>query len=153
MPAVPVTPTPTTTGYTFGDIGGCNCSGLPPNPFPCSPCTLPLADMTVSWVNSLSGNGNAPLVWNGNSGTPGWTSACVGGIEYAFTCFTFRVNSFSGGGCTGTVSYCEYPGGPPNELTFVSHTCSPLSLTFDCTLGDCPVLAGGGFSSFTITYP
>ena len=162
--APPLTPTPARRRLWLPsqpglrNAGACGCCGSPtPTPTCTSlPCNLPLTDLTVSYVNPVSGNGSFTLPYTGSNS---WQCQCCGpgSLIYGLACnspntLQFTVTYFTGGTCpTGTTATCSNDGGPGNQLTLSSYTCSPLSLTFTATEGGCPVLVNGGFESFTIS--
>ena len=120
----------------------------------CSPCNIPGQDLTLSWVNVISGNGSTPLTY---AQTPAsWTSACSNGLLYKTVCtggqVELRVIYFTTGSCpTGTQQYCSNLRGTPHGLTLSSYTCSPFSMTFLSTAAACPAITSGGYTQFTIT--
>ena len=131
-----------------GSDCGCCASGLT-----CSPCDIPLRDLTVTWTNSIIGTGSVTMVFDGVNQ---WNSACTNQLLYSLTCATgaikFSVTYFVSGSCpTGQRQSCVSPGASPQALTLASYTCSgPFQLNYTCAFADCSVLAGNGYSAFTI---
>jgi len=123
----------------------------------CAPCSLPATNLTISWVNGLSGNGSDTLTYTGGA-SPIWQTGCSGaGGDNIFklVCtggsIELRVYYFTSGFCpTGGSSYCSNLLTSPRALTLSAHTCSPLSLTFTCGAA-CSFLTAAGYTSFTIT--
>jgi hypothetical protein len=121
---------------------------------PCSPCNIPEANLTLSWVNPILGNGATTLTWN--PGARNWTStACVRGQSYQLQCAFGQINFFAtyyiSGECpTGETNVCSSLSTFPFGLTLVSHTCSPFSMTWN-TSPNCPNVESPGFRSFTVT--
>jgi hypothetical protein len=71
-PSPTPTPTPTSSGYTFGDIGGCNC------PVPCVACgqwMVPTGIYSINWTSTTIGSGSSTLTFN--PAGPNWTSPCL----------------------------------------------------------------------------
>ncbi len=130
----------------------------------CSPCDLPQADMTISWVNVFFGNGSTTLVYAGGSI---WASATCedgsgppndDGLLFQLNCnggsIELRAIFFTSGICpSGTQQYCSNLRINPLALTLSSHTCTPISFTFTVNGTNCPTLFGTGNQSFTVTYP
>jgi len=122
----------------------------------CSPCSIPEQNLTLSWVNLISGNGSTSLVYS-NTGPPvSWTSACTNGLLYKLLCtggeVEFRVIYFTAGSCpSGTQQYCSNLRVTPFGLTLSSYTCSPFSMTFLSKSAACPAITGSGYTQFTIT--
>jgi hypothetical protein len=123
----------------------------------CTPCSIPTTNLTVSWVNILSGNGSDTLVYS-SGGSPIWKSACSGpggqnifNLECASGVITLQVFYFSSGSCpSGSSSSCSNALASPHQLVLSSSTCSPFSVTFTCGAA-CSFLDAAGFTSFTIT--
>jgi hypothetical protein len=122
---------------------------------PCSPCSLPTSNLTVSWTNPILGNGSATMTYTASPES--WTTGCCdGGIYFQLFCtgssIELRAYFFTSGSCpTGTTSYCSNLGSAPLQLTLSNHTCSPLSLTFTVNGTDCPTLFSDGNTRFTVT--
>ena len=120
----------------------------------CSPCNIPTQNLTLSWVNTVSGNGSTTLAY---AGTPAsWTSGCSHGLLYNLVCTTgqveLRVIYFSTGSCpAGTQQYCSNLRVTPFGLTLSSYTCSPFSMTFLSNSSGCPAITNSGYTKFTIT--
>jgi hypothetical protein len=120
----------------------------------CSPCSMPTQNLTLSWVNVISGNGSTTLTY---STTPvSWTSGCSDGLLYKLLCtggqVELRVIYFTSGSCpTGTQEYCSNLRVTSFGLTLSSFTCSPLSMTFLSNSSGCPTISRTGYSKFTIT--
>jgi hypothetical protein len=120
----------------------------------CSPCNIPAQDLTLSWVNVISGNGSTTLSY---ATTPmSWTSGCTDGLIYKLLCtggqVELRVIHFTGGFCpTGTQQYCSNLRSAPLGLTLSSFTCSPLSMTFLPQAVGCPAISTTGYLKLTIT--
>ena len=139
----------------LGGIGSpCCCEGNAMQA--CSPCDLPLQDLTVSWTNPLFGPGSDTMFY-----TPGpnqWLTPCLATFNsrLQILCISgplilFSLISFIGVSCSGgTVSCTNHPAVP--RLSLTSHTCSPLSLTYTVLYPAC-ALSTLGFTSFTVTYP
>jgi hypothetical protein len=121
----------------------------------CLPCVIPAEDLTVSWVNLLSGDGSAPLIYT--TGPSAWTASCVDdGLIFKLGCnsgnIELRITFFIAGDCPdGESNYCSNFGEPPFQLTLASHTCSPFSLTFTVGEDACPAVYGAGNTVITIT--
>jgi hypothetical protein len=121
----------------------------------CSPCALPQQNLTVSWVNSLSGNGQTTLAYT--TSPVSWTSGCSRGLQFKLICtagqIEFRAIYWTSGGCPGPgqSQYCSNLRATPFGLTFSSFTCTPLSLTFTVSPAACPAISASGYASFTIT--
>ena len=99
----------------------------------CSPCNIPAQNLTLSWVNVISGNGSTPLTYA--TAPASWTSGCSNGLLYKLVCtggqVELRVIYFTAGSCpTGTQQYCSNLRVTPFGLTLSSYTCSPFSMTF-----------------------
>lgn len=120
----------------------------------CSPCSIPTQNLTLSWVNVISGNGSTTLTY---ANTPAaWTSGCTNGLLYKLVCtggqVELRVIYFTTGSCpTGSQQYCSNLRATPFGLTLSSYTCSPFSLTFLSRSAACPTVANSGYTQFTIT--
>ncbi len=120
----------------------------------CSPCNIPAQNLTLSWVNPISGNGSTALVY---ATTPAsWTSGCSNGLLYKLICtggeVELRVIYFMTGSCpTGTQQYCSNLRVTPYGLTLSSYNCSPFAMTFLSKSAACPAITGSGYTQFTIT--
>jgi hypothetical protein len=120
----------------------------------CAPCNIPTQNLTLSWVNPISGNGSTTLNY---AATPrSWTSGCSNGLLYKLVCtggqVELRVIYFATGSCpTGSQQYCSNLNVAPFGLTLSSFTCSPLSMIFLPNASGCPVISGSGYSKFTVT--
>ncbi|MFO0892143.1 MAG: hypothetical protein U0790_23770 [Isosphaeraceae bacterium] len=128
-------------------------SGAAPSSLDCSPCKIPRKDLTVSWVNPILGDGSATLAYS----APGqWDSPCVHGLLYSLSCpgsaVRFDVTYFTSGSCpSGQRQTCSSTGAAPLAIRLAASTCSPFYLRYAVTGSGCPVLASGGYTSFTIT--
>jgi hypothetical protein len=134
--------------------GCCGCSGG--GTIACSPCAIPGQNLTLSWVNPITGNGSVTLVYASGGGSSAWDFECSSGLIYQLACnagsIELRVFYFISGACpTGQSAYCSNLRSDPFALTLSSHTCSPFSLTFSTTISGCPVLVNNGYESFTVT--
>jgi hypothetical protein len=143
--------------FSLGGIGApCCCTEGPPV-LVCNPCDIPEENLTLSYVNPISGNGTAALIYS--SSPTGWTSACAGAgdsLIWKLLCtggqIELRAIYFTAGSCpTGTEQYCSNLRSNPLKLTLASYTCSPFSITFTLTSASCPVLLSSGYTSFTVT--
>lgn len=143
------------TAYAVGgrwvaERGGSNAGGS----LACSPCNIPAQNLTLSWVNSINGNGSTTLTYA--SGPMTWTSGCSNGLLYKLVCtgglVELRVIYFTTGSCpAGTQQYCSNLRAMPYGLTLSSYTCEPFSMTFLSTSPGCVATSGGGYTQFTIT--
>jgi hypothetical protein len=135
-------------GLTNWDIGACCCD------CPCYPCTLPQADVTLSYSNYYTHAGSAVLTYGTDaSGACHWIS---GNITWGAIFFTFEVH------CSDTCSWAIFFDNPSgsygwdhpaacaafpgnwNVLALQSGwTCSPLSVTWRAQ--------SGPFTLFTVT--
>jgi hypothetical protein len=120
----------------------------------CSPCNIPTQNLTLSWVNFISGNGSTTLTYA--TSPTSWTSGCSNGLLYKLVCtggqVELRVIYFATGSCpTGSQQYCSNLNVAPSGLTLSSFTCSPLSMTFLSNASGCPVISGSGYTKFTVT--
>jgi hypothetical protein len=120
----------------------------------CSPCNIPAQNLTLSWVNALSGNGSTGLTYA--TAPASWTSGCSNGLLYKLLCtggeVELRVIYFNMGFCpTGTQQYCSNLRVTPYGLTLSSFTCSPFSMTFLSKPAACPAITSSGYTQFTIT--
>jgi hypothetical protein len=120
----------------------------------CSPCNIPTQNLTLSWVNLISGNGSTALTYA--TTTASWTSGCSNGLLYTLVCtgglVEFRVIYFTTGSCpTGSQQYCSNLRVTPFGLTLSSFTCSPFSMTFLPNALGCPAITNTGYTKFTIT--
>jgi hypothetical protein len=129
--------------------------------FPCSPCAIPARNLTISWVNPLTGNGADTLIYN--SSGPSWATGCSGGagagnqLIFKLLCtggtIEFRVYYFVSGTCpTGQSDYCSNLRPTGAQLLLSNYTCgSGFTLVFATTTESCPTIGGSGFTSFVIT--
>jgi hypothetical protein len=121
----------------------------------CSPCGLPRRNLTLSWVNPLSGNGSTALSYDSSSVS--WTSNCTNNLRFTLLCtggqIEFRVTYWLSGSCPGpgTTQYCSNLRPSPFGLTIQNYSCSPFSLTLGLTSSTCPTITGSGFTQFTVT--
>jgi hypothetical protein len=118
----------------------------------CSPCSIPDEDLTISWVNILSGDGSAVLTYS----APNWMTICVDdGIKFQLSCTSgsieLRAIFYTGADCTGSSNYCSNLRAAPLTLTLSNYTCSPFSLTFTIGEDGCNELYSVGNTTFTIT--
>ena len=162
-------PLPVTNPYTITITGGGNlnfstsqsitCGGsysynVCESGVSCSPCAIPTEDLTITWTNPITGNGSATLTYTAPST---WTTGCCDdGLIFTLQCtedeIELRATYFISGECpTGDSNYCSNLRTPNFQVTLVSSTCSPFSLTFDCTDDACPTLFGVGNTQFIIT--
>jgi hypothetical protein len=122
---------------------------------PCSPCNIPKHNLTLSWINSLIGNGSATLTYT--HAPASWTSGCSHGLQFKLLCtggqVELRVIYWTSGACPGPgqIQYCSNLRAMPFGLTISSYTCSPFSVTFLTTSGGCPAITSSGYTQFTIT--
>jgi hypothetical protein len=142
------------TAYAVGGRWVAERGGSRGGSFPCAPCAIPEQDLTVSWVNSIIGNGSTLLSYSPTP--PAWTSGCSNGLLYKLLCtggqLELRVIYFATGPCpTGTQQYCSNLRVAPYGLTLASFTCSPFAMTVVTTTASCPVLINSGYSQFTVT--
>ena len=119
----------------------------------CSPCNIPKQDLTLSWTNTLTGNGSTTLTYN--AALSNWTTGCVLNQQYKLFCsggqIDFSVIYIISGTCpTGQTNTCSNLTANPFGLTLVSHTCTPFSFTWT-TVPDCPNVEAPGYIDFTIT--
>ena len=121
----------------------------------CAPCSIPKKNLTVSWTNSLSGNGSTALIY-----TPSplaWASPCSNGLQFALLCTAnqveFRVKFWVTGTCPGpgNTQFCSNLRPPPYGLTMSSYSCSPFSMTLQPTSSTCQTVTSSGYTQFTIT--
>jgi hypothetical protein len=121
----------------------------------CSPCSIPHQNLTVSWVNTLLGNGQAVLVYT--AFPTSWTSGCANGLQFKLLCtggqVEFRAIYWTSGACPGPgqTQYCSNLRATPFGLALSSSNCTPLSLTFTISSVTCPAISASGYTSFTIT--
>ena len=143
---------------------GCPCTCSAPCCFTaCSPCPIPKKDLTISWVNPLTGNGSDTLVYNGTS----WATGCSGGagagnqVVFSLACTGGNViliaTFYTSGTCpTGAHSSCTTNGSVGSELIPGTTICgdtpgTPFSMTVTLTNVSCPALSVNGYTSFTIS--
>jgi len=139
-------------GRWVAERGSSNGSGT----VGCSPCDIPQTNLTLSWVNPLSGNGSTMLTY-----TPipvSWvTSACFNGLKAELVCtggqLELRVIYWISGACPGPglTQYCSNLRATPFGLTLSSYTCSPFSMIFQSRSAGCPAITLSGYTSFTVT--
>ena len=140
------------SGRWLAEKGGSRGGG---GSIPCSPCSIPTEDLTVSWMNLLDGDGMATMAYD--AGTHSWSSGCAdNGLFFSMSCnsgeIEFRANFFTSGVCpTGTINYCSNLRTPTLKLTITDYTCSPFSLTIDVTDSDCPTVYSFGNTQFVVT--
>ncbi len=121
----------------------------------CLPCSIPDEDLTVSWVNLLSGDGLATMTYT--TGPSAWTASCVDdGLIFKLGCnsgnIELRATFFVAGDCPdGESNFCSNFGVPPFAFTLTSYICSPFSLTFTVGEDGCPAVYGAGNTQITIT--
>jgi hypothetical protein len=152
MPTPTPTPTPVPTGYTYGDVGGCNCAPA------CSPCALPMANLMVAYTALNGVSGSAVLAYLGYLAPYyTWSTACitagstaVGGLTaQAFKILIFcqpdvgtvySIQYYFAPACASAFSVCYTADG---GLTTAGSTCSPLNVTVSVAPGmACPVFTG-----------
>lgn len=142
-------------GFKSGASGGCECCSSKENFTNCGGCDIPDSNLTVTWHNGVTGDGSAPLVFNGINS---WKSACSGGgfnqRIFSVGCNSgaveFRVTSFISGTCPdGITVFCSTFGG---TLTRTSLTCGSGFL-MEVSVNDhsCPDLFENGYTGFTIS--
>ena len=157
IPVVVVGSTPPQKGdlllaFSVGGRWVAESSVRPPG-LPCWPCSIPRKTLTVSWTNSMLGNGSAPLVYR----PPGlWSTGCINQVIFALDCLggvtQFAVSFFVSGSCPGGQSQsCQSPGYEPFGLTLVDYTCEPFMLHYQIVGAECPLLSGSGYTSFVVT--
>ncbi len=120
----------------------------------CSPCSIPTQNLTLSWVNFISGNGSTTLTYVTTPAS--WTSGCSNGLLYKLVCtggqVELRVIHFTSGLCpTGTQEYCSNLRVAPLGITLSTYTCSPFTMTFLSNASGCPAITSTGYTKFTIT--
>ena len=127
----------------------------------CSPCLIPARNLTISWVNSLTGNGSDTLVYSAVG--PTWTTGCSGGagvgnkLLFKLYCtggtVELRVFFFVTGACPdGETEYCSNLQSPGSQLTLNSYVCDDgFTLAFTLTELSCPAVSSSGFTGFIIT--
>jgi hypothetical protein len=121
----------------------------------CSPCNIPIEDLTITWTNAFTGTSSATMTYT--SGLELWTTGCVDdGLQFRISCnegtIELRAVFFLSGSCpTGTSNYCSNLRSSPVALTISDHTCFPFSVTFTVAEGDCPPIYGEGNTQFVIT--
>lgn len=147
-------------GIKFAGFGGstgkgCGCCGAPV--CTCGTCSIPEADLTVSWTNLIIGNGSTPVVYQGSCQ---WISACTNQLLFQLVCTSgqvdFRVYYFLSGSCpTGQSQYCSTRRSSPNQLTQTGLTCGSSSFLLTCTVtsASCPNIATYGYTAFSVSYP
>ncbi len=124
--------------------------------FTCGTCTIPKANLTVTYHNGVIGDGTAVLVWDGVNN---WQSVCTNQVIYQILCNAgtpeFRVRYFISGSCpTGQSAFCSTLGSNPLKLTKDSLVCgASFDIEVSVTNAGCPNLWGNGYTSFSITYP
>jgi hypothetical protein len=90
------------------------------------------------------------------NGVNQWRSACVDQLLLTLSCqggvIDFSVRYFPTGGCPdGSSQTCAGSYAGPYRLTLVQQLCTPFVLTYSSTPAWCPILAGRGYTQFTIT--
>lgn len=123
----------------------------------CMPCNIPTSDLTVSWINLITGDGSATMTHT--SGPDAWTTGCADdGLLFKLQCnsgnIELQVTYFVAGSCpTGEANFCSNAFGAANPflLTLASFTCSPFTLVFSVTEDGCPSVNSAGNTQFTIT--
>jgi len=121
----------------------------------CSPCPIPLKDLTLSWTNLISGPGSTTLTYTPSPNV--WKTGCVDDQIYELLCssgtIVLAVTYFISGECpTGQSQRCSSTGAYPLALVRSSYTCTPFSVTYTVAPG-CPEVEAPGYTSFTITDP
>ncbi len=121
----------------------------------CSPCNLPITNLTISWTNPLTGNGSATLIYSASPQQ--WLAQCVdNGLTFKLLCtgggVELQATYYTSGGCPGgTSQYCSNLRSSPVELTLSSSTCSPLNITFTVGASMCPQVYSLGNTQFVVT--
>lgn len=128
---------------------------------PCGACDLPFEDLTLSYVNTIAGNGTVTLVPGG--GTT-WTSACVkigstSWYQFTWSCISgtmvLSVSKYSTSGCLTPSNTCASNSSSSTKLITVSTSCSPLDYEYSVgpypALPSCGYLSVDGFTTFEIT--
>lgn len=150
--------------FSLGGLGSpCCCAGTPTRP--CHPCSIPEADLTLSWSSSLYGAGSTTLFYT-LGGTPTeWLSACLwippapfggpGGTKayyiakYGVSCigsgigstFVFSIISYTTNVnvtpvCTTIATNPLCSSNDASHLIgIVSSTCSPFSMVLNPAIG------------------
>lgn len=140
--------------FSVWDIQNCGCTSPGQT---CSPCVIPYSSGTLSYTNTLFGNGSVVLTWNGSSGSLArWNAATInfgGGSTYTFhlLCFggatTLSVNDQFGDDCPDITAAC---------WQVIDYTCSPYHIHFQI-INPLPSLCSGfcatpGSAGFTDLY-
>jgi len=118
----------------------------------CTPCRIPEANLTLSWTNSMLGNGSATLTYNAPNV---WRSVCTNEIIFALVCaagsMQLSVTYFLSGECpTGQSQACIGPGSAPFGLTLADYTCSPFHFHYRVTGVNCPLIWESGYTDFYV---
>ena len=148
-------------GFKLGGLGGgstiCCCSGSGTPSQPCGPCAIPEANITISWVNPLTGNGSTTMIYTASP--QAWEALCLdGAITATMKCIGGAIQlliTYYGATCPASpIASCSNTGSRPNKITLASSSCLPsFSLVFTVNGTDCPQVYSLGYTSFTITYP
>jgi hypothetical protein len=138
-------------GRWVAERGG---TSYPPE-YTCGNCSIPRRNLTVSWTNSILGNGATTLFYSGTP-TVQWLSECTNQLLYEIVCtqieVELRVYFFVSGVCpSGQGEYGSTIRSSPYGLIQISVSCSPLLLTSSVTSTSCPNLASIGYTGFTVS--
>lgn len=132
--------------------GACCCGGLPS--CSCGDCAIPQQNLTVSWTNTVIGNGSTTFFYTAPCS---WSTGCVHGLIYEMICnafhvVEFRVRYFISGVCpTGQSEFCSTEGANPKRLVRTGLTCGDdFLLTATCDNTSCSNLAANGYTGFTV---
>ena len=132
----------------------CCCAGTPV--YPCGTCSIPKANLTVSWTNLILGNGSTTLVYSSSPSTV-WASGCSNQLLYKVSCvggvLVFQVTYFISGSCpTGQAQTCQTGSTNPHKLTTTSQVCGASFLwVIGLTSTTCPTLSAFGYTGFTVS--
>lgn len=147
MPPGP-TPTPTPTGYTYWDIGACNCAAF----CPATPCNIPQRNLAAACHNTNTGNtGTGTIAYLGGCKWGGCVTLGPGAESFymmidasgATPCYRlvrFANSNCSGGALTGGTCFgnplncASTPGSPcatdTAGLQIHAVSCSPYDVIF-----------------------
>jgi hypothetical protein len=145
-------------GFHGSEGTGCGCCGGGTG-FACGSCTIPAADLTLSWSGFLPGS--TTLFYDGPTHT--WTSACtgipgLGNTLWTLSCLPGNVVQLVGefvssdGTCSDPAGSCASNSGAPFLLTNTGLTCGDSFLA-TYTVDDCDIFAdnGTGITGLTIS--
>jgi hypothetical protein len=118
----------------------------------CNPCPIPKQNLTISWLNVITGPGSTTLYYNGSS----WVSNCSNGLTYQLLCtggeIELRVLYYNNGPCpTGTSQYCSNLRVTPYGLTLASSQCNAFNVVFDSFSDACPAITSSGYTQFIVS--